>query len=487
MKFDFKGIRFNIWLYFLGFALLVLLLFGLFQAVLIRPYYRSDRIATIESLANTIKSDIFDQDSVSQDDINHSLQAILNNDACVIIIDAKDRVVYQNDALGDTCALDTTVKIDEIEYDLKNNLSVLNAFLEEEEFYDTIISPITGSEMLIYGQKISDDLNDYYMYINSPLEPIESVIDFIFSQFIYVGMTVLAIAILLSYFLTKRITKPILLIKKGTDDLASGNYQTVFNVNSYSEINALAHSLNDACEKLNKVDELRKDLIANVSHDIKTPLTMIKAYSEMVRDFSYRDDQKRNEHLDVIINETDYLNKLVDDMRELSMMQAGYVILHRENFDLKDAVEAITELYEGLGKERGITFVKELVPCIIWADEIKIKQVLANFISNAIKHSDDDSMIMIRLYADDEMVRFEIEDHGKGIPKDKLPYIWDRYYKIDKGFSRNINSTGLGLAIAKAILEAHKAKYGAVSKVNKGSTFYFELSKNYEEDEEGLS
>lgn len=487
MKFDLKGIRFNIWLYFLGFALLVLLLFGLFQAVLIRPYYRSDRIATIESLANTIKSDIFDQNNVSQDNINHSLQAILNNDACVVIIDAKNRIVYQNDALGDTCALDATVKIDEIEYDLKNNLSSLNIFLKEGEFYDTIISPVTGSEMLIYGQKISGDLNDYYMYINSPLEPIESVIDFIFSQFIYIGMAVLAIALLLSYFLTNRITKPILMIKKGTDDLASGNYQTAFSVDSYSEINALAHSLNDACEKLNKVDELRKDLIANVSHDIKTPLTMIRAYSEMIKDFSYQDDQKRNEHLDVIINETDYLNKLVDDMRELSMMQAGYVILHRENFDLKEAAEAIIELYEGFAKERGITFVKELTSCIVWADEIKIKQVIANFISNAIKHSQDNSLIAVRLIADEETVRFEVEDHGKGIPKDKLPYIWDRYYKIDKGFSRNINSTGLGLAIAKAIIEAHKAKYGAVSKINKGSTFYFELSRNYEEDDEGLS
>ncbi len=488
MKFDLRGIRFNVWLYFLGFAFLVLALFGIFQAVLIRPYYRSDRIAAIESLANTIKTDIFDQHYVSENNIEHSLQAILNNNACVVILDHQGQRVYENDSLGDLCLLDKSIVIDEKSYDLKNDLSSLNVFLlEEGEFYDTVVSPVNDTDMLIYGQKIKDDLGDYYLYINSPLEPVESVIDFIFSQFIYIAVAVLVLAMLLSYFLTKRMTGPILKIKKGAEELADGNYSASFKVDSYSEINELAHSLSDAQSKLSKVDELRRDLIANVSHDIKTPLTMIKAYSEMIKDISGDDPQKRNEHLDVIMSETDYLNKLVDDMRELSMMQAGYVILNRTNFDIKDAVNDIVNLLSAMIKENHLTIIKDIESCVIWADEVKMKQVISNFLNNAVKYSKENGIITIKTINTEDSLRLEVIDEGEGIPKDKLPYIWDRYYKIDKSFTRNITSTGLGLAIAKAILEAHHAKYGAISTLGKGTTFYFEISKDYEEEDEGLS
>ena len=231
------------------------------------------------------------------------------------------------------------------------------------------------------------------------------------------------------------------------------------------------------------MDELRKDLIANVSHDIKTPLTMIKAYAEMIIDISGDNKTKREEHLNVILKEADYLNRLVTDMRELSRMQAGYVVLTRSNFDLKDVVDNVLFLYDKLIKEKALSINLDGVEAVIWADEVKITQVVSNYISNAIKHSKAASSIDIRIINHEDYVRFEVEDHGSGIEEKDLPYIWDRYYKIDKSFSRDINSTGLGLAIVRVILEAHKAKYGVESKVDVGSTFYFELSKDYEEED----
>ena len=129
---------------------------------------------------------------------------------------------------------------------------------------------------------------------------------------------------------------------------------------------------------------------------------------------------------------------------------------------------------------RGLLFAWD--DSTVYADEIKLSQVIYNFLSNALKYSDDDTKITIRIRDDEEKVRLEVSDQGNGISEEALPYIWDRYYKVDKNFNRSVNSTGLGLAIAKAILEAHKARYGVESQLGKGSTFWFELSKDYDEE-----
>ncbi|MBQ6125985.1 MAG: sensor histidine kinase, partial [Erysipelotrichaceae bacterium] len=264
--------------------------------------------------------------------------------------------------------------------------------------------------------------------------------------------------------------------------LAQGNYDAKFETKSFSEINDLASTLDDATQKLSKVNDLRKDLVANVSHDIKTPLTMIRAYAEMIKDISGDDPAKRNEHLDVILQETEYLDKLVSDMSELSKLQSGVLEASKENFDLKECIEQVVMLLSQAIREKNIDLVLDLDECVVYADEIKISQVIYNFLSNALKYSDDNSKIIVRSRSSEEKVRVEVIDNGNGISAEALPYIWDRYYKVDKNFNRSVNSTGLGLAIAKAILEAHKARYGVESKLNEGSTFWFELDRDYEEE-----
>ena len=203
----------------------------------------------------------------------------------------------------------------------------------------------------------------------------------------------------------------------------------------------------------------------------------------MIKDISGNDPEKRNEHLDVILKETEYLNKLVTDMSELSKLQSGNIEIKRDNFDLKECTNKVIDLLRQLLIEKNIKLKTNMDDCVIYADEIKISQVIYNFLSNAIKHSNNDSVIEIRMLDSEEKIRVEVIDNGDGIAKESIDYIWDRYYKIDKSFNRNTNSTGLGLAIAKAILEAHKAIYGVNSELGKGSTFYFELMKDYEEEQ----
>ncbi len=483
MKFDFRGIRFSTWLYFLGFSVSIMFLLGSLLVMLIKPYYRNDRIKTIDAISATMGSLLLNDD-VRKSDIESAARTIIGNNVCAIIYnESGESIYYPPDSLGQLCMLDKQISVGEEVFTIKNEpLKMIELIKHENPLSLTINSPYADLEMLLYGKQVKANLANYYLILNTPLEPAESYIDFILNQYLYIAAIVIIIALIVALFLAKRISSPIVKMKNEANKLAQGDYDVRFETNSFSEINDLASTLDDATEKLSKVNELRKDLVANVSHDIKTPLTMIQAYAEMIKDISGDDPKKRNEHLDVILQETEYLNKLVTDMSELSKLQSGVIEIRRDNFDLKECADNVVLLLSKIITEKNINLVLDFDDCVVYADEIKISQVIYNFLSNALKYSDADSKITMRIRNYEDKVRVEVSDNGNGIAPEVLPYIWDRYYKVDKNFNRSVNSTGLGLAIAKAILEAHKSRYGVTSKPGEGSTFWFELDKDYDEE-----
>ena len=460
----------------------MLLLFGFLFAALIKPYYRNDRIKTIDTISNTIEQTLL-KDNVTEKDIDSTAKLVVGNSACTIIYNENGKEIYSSDSLGQLCVFDKTINVNDDKFIIQDNPSKIIDIIKNQNPYTlNLQSEIADIDMILYGKQFKNNLANYYLIINTPLEPIESYIDFIMNQYLYIAIFIIIISVVVAFFLAKRISSPIIKMKNEANKLADGDYDVKFESNSFSEINDLATTLDDATGKLSQINDLRKDLVANVSHDIKTPLTIIQTYAEMIKDISGDNPEKRNEHLDVIINETEYLNKLVTDMSELSKLQSGIIEVKKDNFDLKECTNKVIELLKQVLNEKGITLKLNLDDCVIYADEIKMSQVIYNFLSNAIKHSNDNSEITINIIDSENSVRLEVIDNGEGISEESLPYIWDRYYKVDKNFNRTVNSTGLGLAIAKAILEAHNAKYGVESKVNVGSKFYFELSKDYEEE-----
>ena len=463
----------------------MMLLLGFLLVVLIKPYYRDDRIRSIDVISDTMESLLL-KDNVSKSDVESASRTILGNNVCALILNEQGNSVYSPpDSLGQLCLLDKQVTINDATFSIKDDPKyIIDSIKKENPYSVTLFSQYAGVEMLIYGKQIKSNLSNYYLIMNTPLEPIESYIDFILNQYLYIAVIVVMISLVIAFILARNISAPIEQMKNEANKLAQGNYDDArFEIDSFSEINELASTLDDATTKLSKVNELRKDLVANVSHDIKTPLTMIKAYAEMIKDISGEDPVKRNEHLDVIIQETEYLDKLVSDMSELSKLQSGVIEINRGNFDLKECVEQVVMLLDKAISEKNVNLILDLDECFVYADEIKISQVIYNFLSNSLKYSDNNTSITITLRSDEDKVRLEVKDQGSGISAEALPYIWDRYYKVDKNFNRSVNSTGLGLAIAKAILEAHKARYGVESTLKEGSTFWFELSKDYDEEE----
>ena len=265
-------------------------------------------------------------------------------------------------------------------------------------------------------------------------------------------------------------------VTKKAQRLGSSNVE--FPTYNVLEVDDLVTVLKNAQVEMAKTDELRRDLMANVSHDLKTPLTMIKAYAEMVKDISYKDDKKRDEHCQIIMDEVDRLNVLVNDILTLSKMQAHADEMHIETFDLVKEIETIVKRYEIIKETENYNFVLDMpAKALVIADQKKLSQVIYNLINNAINYTGKDKTVTIRVTKEKENYLVEIMDTGKGIKQEEIPFIWDKYYKNEKNHQRNIVGTGLGLSIVKSILENHHFDYGVKSQKNKGTTFYFRVKR----------
>lgn len=439
----------------------------------LKPYYRNIKSVVIKEIAKDIQTNL-----IEGANIDKAMRIAMDNNVCAIIYNYEGKPLYQADFLGANCIFSQNMTIGEDTFRPDVSGDKLTSLIDPitGEFIEVFTAERGDQEMIVYGKQIELSLGSMYLFVNSPLEPLDSTVAILSDQFLFVTFIVLALSGVISLFISTKLAKPIVKMKYSADELSKGNYQVNFEGSYFREINELAGTLNDATNKLSKVDELRKDLIANVSHDIKTPLTMIKAYAEMIKDISGNNPAKREEHLDVIVKEVDYLDHLVMDMQELSKMQSGTYELNETIFNLKDRTQEIVILFQAMVDQHDFNLVVECDDdCIVCADEIKIGQVLYNFINNALKHSSNGKTVTVKVYNDDKVVKAEVHDEGSGIDEKDLPYIWDRYYKIDKKFQRNASGSGLGLAIVKAILDTHHAKYGVSSKVDEGSVFWFEL------------
>ena len=235
-------------------------------------------------------------------------------------------------------------------------------------------------------------------------------------------------------------------------------------------------------KEVSKTDEYRRDLMANVSHDLKTPLTMIKAYAEMIRDITYKDTEKRNRDLNIIIDETNRLNLLVNDILELSKLQTAQEEMNIENLDLVELTNEVLKRYEIIKETENYKIILNTPSkAPVKADKKRLSQVMYNLINNAINYTGDNLTVRINIVDKKSYYLVEIKDTGKGIDKEDIENIWDKYYKKEKNHKRNVIGTGLGLSIVKNILENHKFTYGVKSIKNKGTTFYFEIPKRKEQ------
>ena len=311
----------------------------------------------------------------------------------------------------------------------------------------------------------------YMILIDTHHEPLVSTVRTLTTQFLWIAAIILIFAGVTVLLLYRKISAPLIRMNKSAKQLARGRYDVDFVGEGYRETHELAETLNYAAGELSKLDDLQKELIANISHDLRTPLTMIKGYGEVMRDLP---GENTPENVQVIIDETSRLSELVTDLLDLSRLQAGIQELNIYCFNLTLAVREVMDRYEMMVKHKGYRLeFRAQEDVFVSADRQMILQVLYNLINNALNYTGEDKTVTVRqILTDDGKVRISVTDTGVGIPPEEIPKIWDRYYKVGR---RAMVGTGLGLSIVKGILTLHNAPFGVSSRVGHGSTFWFEL------------
>lgn len=490
-KIDSHSIKFKTWLYFILFAAVLMAALWIVQVFMLNQFYGSMKASQTEEVVKEIESSY--RHNESKKFVENVEEISDSYDMYIFVVSFDGKNTYFKPEAEDFAlspGIDSDSENAQRQYAseiqklnekmLKNNGSARVTFKTDGE----------SQEVLAYGSVLTSKKKEAVItYVFSPLWPVSSTIKILQDQLIIVTIVSLILACLISFYLSMRITRPIRKIEKTAQKLAQGEYGVVFPDGHYTEISHLSDTLTGASIELEKSDLMQKDLVANVSHDLRTPLTMIKSYAEMIRDLSGDNPEKREAHLQVIINETDRLNGLVDDLLSASKLQSGKITLDKSVFNLSQLTGEIIDAYrgvegrfdsnhDGIIDENDKQFHIEF-DCsrdfMVEGDADRIKQVVANFVSNAIKFCGDDGAVILSIKRQGRFARLSVEDHGCGIAPEDLEHIWDRYYRSSSNMARETEGTGLGLSICKEILTLHKADFGVDSKPGEGTTFWFQL------------
>lgn len=303
--------------------------------------------------------------------------------------------------------------------------------------------------------------------------PVNATVTTLRYQLYFISGIMLMLAVGLAIVIAKRVSKPVEDINRGAQTLSKGVYKTRFAGKGFREIVELSETLNTAALELGRVEALRRELLANISHDLRTPLALIYSYAEMMNDFPGEITQEQTK---AIMDETRRLATLVNDVLDISKLENDMELMNTTQFNLtysiRETVERVHELIKNEGHKIIFAFNDEVY---VTADEIKINRTVYNLLINAVNYSGDSRVVEVTQTVSADYVRISVTDNGEGIEADDLPFIWDRYYKSNNKHKRAVVGTGLGLSIVKKIVDLHGGKYGVTSKINKGSTFWFEI------------
>lgn len=464
-----KSIALKLWLGMMALVSVVLILLWFFQIVFLDRFYTDIRISDIKNESVEIVKEL---ETGNQSEFKNSLDKLAyENNLTAELLDAQNKSLYTAGVTGQSGQMPMMRNSARIE--------AYNKALSGQIVLQPMTHPRFGSKFMLIAipASISSD-QEGVLLINLPLVPVENTVDILKKQLLYISVILFGAALLLTFLLSRTFTRPILGITKVAQEMAAGNLSARIKLARKDEIGRLADTINHMGHELAKIDQLRKDLIANVSHELRTPLSLIKGYAETIRDISGSIPEKREKQVNIIIEEADRLSNIVDDILNLSQIQAGYLNLQIESFILNKTLDKVLKKFEILSEKTKVRLhLEDLPEFLVEADELRIEQVLYNLINNAFNHSSPGGTINVSAFESTDKVRITVSDTGKGIPEEEIGYIWDRFYKVDQWGQRKMSGTGLGLAIVKNILNAHKYAYGVESQVGLGTTFWFELQK----------
>lgn len=449
-------------------VLVWLLTIGLFE-----PAYYKRIERELDEIVNTVQETM--NDPTVPDTLNtDTLEELERSGVCVEIAFSGNEVKIYYEGIGDGCVLHydgPTNFFDQATVDKNSALAIsLRERAEREGSFSTIVANNVQGRQFIVGTYLPD--RQATIIASTNLERVTQALAVFRQQLITISYLVMLVALIVAILLARWISRPITTLTEATRRMAHGEYSVSVPVESDDELGVLAQDFNRMAREVNRSDQLQKELVANFSHDLRTPLTLIKGYAETIRDLTGENAEKRDQQLEVIIDEADRLSQLVSDALEFSRYNAGMIQMKPVVFDLNEMLQEMAVRYRMLEEKEGCQIVTQLgEQGLTKADPVLIERVIHNLMSNAWAHVGTDKTILLRSQVTDEGIKVTVEDHGEGIREEDLPHLFDRYYRARSSEGRT--GTGLGLSIVKAILESHGFPYGVESRPEEGSRFWF--------------
>lgn len=470
------------WTFFLFIVLMVALLW-LLQIQLLDQFYRYEKRRTLQNVSASIAGNI---DNTS---LNTLIERVAeDNSLCVLVVDESMETVYSADTAfsciihhlnhRDLRRMAQKLEMDGQDFVLFPMQRIRNSGFDRQHFSGPFPLPMNdeNGEYLVSVQRATlEDGSEYYVLLNTLVTPVTSTVQTIRSELWVLTTALLLIGFLLSTILSRKISRPIIRTTEAARALSQGEYTPISDANAYREIAQLNRQLSQAARDLRKVEETQRELIANISHDLRTPLTLIEGYVEVMQDIP---GENTPENLQVILDETHRLTTLVNAVLDYSKSQNAAPEENTQRFSLTGSIREILTRYSKLTEQDGYVIrFQQQGEAFVQADPLKISQVVYNLINNALTYTGDDKTVTITQTIRGGHVRISVTDTGEGIEPEELPYIWNRYYRGKKPHKRAAVGTGLGLNIARSILDGYGMDYGAESTVGKGSTFWFEMEE----------
>ena len=452
-----RSLRSNVAFYFFLLIGILLIVIWLFQAFLINPYYEQRSKNNLKNKGNkyynAFVTDTADIDEISREgmmDNIHITIAVLETDT---FTGEKKLVPKIGEQMG--------------RFPMEFN----ERQLIEEYSPDKVIYADDRSDIYLYVKAVD---KDSYFIASTRITPISATRMIISEQLIFISIFAIVIGFIFTFVASRSLSNPLEILTSQAVQLSKGNLDVEFTGKGYSEVENLAVTLSKAEKEIKSSDEYRRSITANISHDLKTPLTIIKSYAELIKDIYGDNEAKRNEALQIIIDESDRLADLVNDVLMLSKLESGTLKLELQDLDLSNLLKQCLTRFE-VRKNDGYIINTDIDDnLLVEADEKKMNAVFYNLIGNALNYSGDNKTIDVSLKKNNNIATFRVTNYGNPIDVDKQKKIWDEYYRDENTHKRSTVGTGLGLSICKSVFVLHKLDYGVESNEEK-TTFYFNI------------
>lgn len=463
-----------------------ILLCWLMNTLFLEQYYMRSKTRVVYDAYETIRL-AANSDSYGTKEFAEKLDVICRNDnITVCIMDAKSQMKYVSGYDGK-----------ELE---KRLIGYVFGFplddvtiLEEGNDYRLQRTGIDRNEYLEMYGRLATGVS---FIMRTPVESITESAEIAKRFFTYIGAFCVISGAIIIWFFTKKITEPILQLSEISERMVQLDFEAKYVGQSNDEINLLGENINKLSaslenaisslktannelkkdiEKKEKIDEMRKEFLSNVSHELKTPIALIQGYAEGLQEGVNDDPESREFYCEVIIDEASKMNVMVQRLLTLNQLEFGNDLVNMERFNLVELIQNFLQSAKILTKQNQIEIRMEEYPAIyVWADEFKVQEVFANYFSNAVHHCSGEKIIDVRLILEKQKVRVTVFNTGEPIPDEAMEHIWEKFYKVDKARTREYGGSGVGLSIVKAIMESMNQEYGVENYTN-GVLFWFEL------------